>query len=112
MIVRSGQPFTLHDLFRFSLTTIQRRVSRSRGPRLDRRRRAFAPPRIWSLLSELAARSAVLLHDRSEPFYRFCPSCGEDTMHEGFDELGVGWYAQISRCQRCGRQGMRVCSLV
>jgi hypothetical protein len=112
MIVRSGQPFTLHDLFRFSLTTIQRRVSRYCRPRLNRGRRALTPRGVWSLVSDLASRSAVLLHDRSEPFCRFCPSCGEDTAHEGFDELGVGWYAQISRCQRCGRQGMRVCSLV
>jgi len=62
-------------------------------------------------LSDLAGRSAVHLRDRPERFRRFCPDCREDTAHEGFDELGVGWYAQISHCQRCGRQGMRVWSL-
>jgi hypothetical protein len=26
----------------------------------------------------------------------------------GFDEFGVGWYAQIYHCRYCGRQGMRI----
>jgi hypothetical protein len=72
----------------------------------------FAALGVWSLVSDLAGRSAVRQRDRRERFHRFCPECREDTAHEGFDELGVGWYAQISHCQRCGRQGMRVWSLV
>jgi hypothetical protein len=48
------------------------------------------------------------LHDRPERFRRFCRDCGEDTPHEGFDEFGAGWYAQICRCRYCGEQGMKV----
>ena len=96
MIVRSGQPFTLRDLFdRFSLISIQRRVDRYCRPRLNRRRHTFAVLGVWSLVSDLAGRSAVHLRDPPERFRRFCPDCREDTAHEGFDELGVGWYAQI-----------------
>jgi len=113
MIVRSGQPFTLRDLFdRFGLISIQRRVGRYCRPRLNRRRHTFAALGVWSLVSDLVGRSAVHLRDCPERFRRFCPDCREETAHEGFDELGVGWYAQISHCQRCGRQGMRVWSLV
>lgn len=113
MIVRSGRPFMLHDLFdRFGLISIQRRVGRYCRPRLNPRRHTFAALGVWSLVSDLAGRSAVRQRDRRERFHRFCPECREDTAHEGSDELGVGWYAQISNCQRCGRQGMRVWSLV
>ena len=41
----------------------------------------------------------------------FGPDCGEETAHEGFDELGPGWYAQICRCRLCGRQDMKVWAL-
>ena len=51
------------------------------------------------------------LYDGPEQFRRFCPDCQEDTAHKGFDELGLGWYAQISHCRQRGRQGMRVWSL-
>jgi hypothetical protein len=113
MIVRSGHPFTLRDLFdRFGLISIQRRVGRYCRPRLNPWRHTFAALGVWSLVPDLAGRSAVRQRDRRERFHRFCPECREDTAHEGFDELGVGWYAQISHCQRCGRQGMRVWSLV
>ena len=70
--------------------------------------RMFAVLGDWSSLSAPAGRSDVLLCDRPERFRRFCPDCAEDTAHEGFDELGIGWYAQICRCPHCGRQGMRV----
>lgn len=65
----------------------------------------------WTSVSNFAPRSELLSHDRPERFYRFCTNCGDDTSHDGYDELGIGWYAQISHCRRCGRQGMRVWSL-
>ena len=50
MIVRSGQPFTLRDLFnRFGLISIQRRVDRYCRSRLNRRRHTFAVLGVWSL---------------------------------------------------------------
>lgn len=86
MIVRSGQPFTLRDFFdRFCV--------------------------LRSLVSDIAGCSAVDLRDRPDRFSPFCPDCGEHTAHDRFDELGVGWYAQIFHCQRCGRQRIRVWSL-
>jgi hypothetical protein len=48
------------------------------------------------------------LRDRPERFRRFCRDCGEDTPHDGFDEFGVGWYAQICRCRYCRGEGTRV----
>ena len=48
------------------------------------------------------------VHDRPERFRRFCRDCGEDIPHDGFDEFGAGWYAQICRCRYCGEQGMKV----
>ena len=61
----------------------------------------------WSAASTLFC-SELLSRDRPERFLHFCRACGEETPHEGFDELGAGWYAQICLCQRCGRQGMTV----
>ena len=96
MIVRSGQPFTLRNLFdRFGLISTQRRVGRYCWPRLNRRRHTFAALGVWSLVSDLAGRSAVHLRDCPERFRRFCPDCREETAHEGFDELGVGWCTDI-----------------
>ena len=112
MIVYSGQPFTFRDLFdRFGLTSIKRRLSRYCWLRLNGWLHTLEALEVWSLMSDLAGRSAVHLCDPPERFRRFCPECKEETAHERFDELGVGWYAQISDCQRCGRQGMRVWSL-
>ena len=54
----------------------------------------------------------ILSRDQPERFPHFCQFCGGDTPHEGFDELGPGWYAQICRCRYCGGQGMRVWPLV
>jgi len=112
MMVRSGQPVTLRDIFdRFGLLSTQRRVRRYCRPHLNRRKHLFAALGVWSFLSELAERNEVVLSDQPEQFRRFCPDCGNDTAHERFDELGLGWYAQISHCRQCGRQGMKVWSL-
>ena len=101
MIARSVLPFTLRNFFERS------RLASVLGYRLNHWRRRFAAFGD----RDRTGRSEILLRDPPERFRRFCPDCGEDTAHEGFDELGVGWYAQISHCQRCGRQGMRVWSL-
>jgi hypothetical protein len=113
MIVRAGQPFTLRGVFdRFGVASIQRRVRDYCRPRLrSRTYDFFGTFGVWSLLADLAGRSEFLSLDRSEQFRRFCRDCREDTAHEGFDELGLGWYVQISRCRHCGRQGMKVWSL-
>jgi hypothetical protein len=112
MIVRSGQPVTLRDIFdRFGLVAIQRRVRRYCWPYLKRRKHTLATLEVWSFLWDLAGPTEVLLYDGPEQFRRFCPDCKEDTAHECFDELGLGWYAQISHCRQCGGQGMRVWSL-
>ena len=109
MIVRSGQPVTLRDIFdRFGLVSIQRRVRRYCRPYLKHRKHTFATLGVWSFLSDLAGRNEVLLYDGPEQSRRFCPDCKEDTAHERFDELGLGWCAQISHCRQCGRQGIRV----
>jgi len=44
----------------------------------------------------------------AERVRRFCDDCEKETPHEAFDELGLGWYAQIWRCRHCGRQAIRV----
>src|SRR5215469_5110989 len=72
MIVRSGQPVTLRDIFdRFGLVSIQRRVRRYCRPYLKRRMHTFATLGVWSFLSDLAGRNEVLLSDRPEQFRRF-----------------------------------------
>ena len=38
----------------------------------------------------------------------FCRSCEAETPHDGFDDNGFGWYAQMSRCRRCGRESVEV----
>ena len=62
----------------------------------------------WWTTSYLAWRREILPNNHGERFYRFCRDCGEDTLHEGSDEFGLGWYAQIYRCRCCGLQGLRV----
>jgi hypothetical protein len=112
MIVRSSQPVTLRDIFdRFGLASIQRSVRRYCRPYLKRLTHTFATRGVWSFLSDLAGQNEVLLYDGPELFRRFCLDCKGDTAHERFDELGLGWYAQISHCRQCGRQSMRVWSL-
>src|SRR5215469_11050333 len=82
MIVRSGQPVTLRDIFdRFGLISIQRRVRRYCRPYLKRQKHTFATLGVWSFLSDLAGRNEVLLYDGPEQSRRFCEDCREDTAH-------------------------------
>jgi len=107
MIVRSAASFTLRNILdRVGCSSIPQ--PHYRGIRLNLWQRVFAAIGAWSSVSALAWRSEILLRAQPERFRHFCPECRENTPHEGFDELGAGWYAQISRCERCGRQGMRV----
>jgi hypothetical protein len=109
MIARSALPFTLRNLLdRVGLASTQQRIGPTRGIRFSRWQRIIAGLGDWSAVSNLAWRSETLLRDRPERFRRFCRDCGEDTLHEGFDEFGAGWYAQIWCCRCCGEQGMRV----
>jgi len=106
MIARSALPFTLRNfLDRGGLASLL-------GSCLRRWKHRLAALGDWSSLADLAAeRHEILLRDRSERFRRFCRDCEEDTVHEGFDELGPGWYAQVCRCRHCGRQDMKVWAL-
>ena len=107
MFARSAPSFTLRNILdRVGSFSIQRLCYR--GIRLDRWQRIFAALGACSSVSALAWRSEILLREQPESFRHFCLECRENTLHEGFDELGAGWYAQISRCECCGRQGMRV----
>jgi hypothetical protein len=108
MIARSALPFTLRNILdRAGLAPAQPRVGRAGGMRLNRWQRILTTLGDRSAASHPAWRSEIL-HDRPERLRRFCPDCREDTAHEGFDEFGAGWYAQICRCRHCGRQGMTV----
>jgi|SRR6516225_1442755 len=109
MIARATLPFTLrHFLDRVGLALTPQRRRPASGIRLNRLHALFAARGDWSSGSDVARRDAALSGDRPERFRRFCRDCGEDTAHEGFDEFGAGWYAQICLCRRCGRQGMKV----
>jgi hypothetical protein len=105
MIARSALPFNLRNLFdRAGLASLL-------GFYLSRWKHRFAVLRDWSSLADLAERHEIVVRDRTERFRRFCRDCEEDTVHEGFDELGPGWYAQVCRCRHCGRQDMKVWAL-
>ena len=109
MIARATLPFTLrHILDRVGLASMQQRSGPVGALRLNRLQAFFAALGGWSSGSDLARRGATLSDHRPERFRRFCRDCGEDTAHEGFDECGAGWYAQICRCRPCGRRGMKV----
>ena len=98
MIARSALPFTLRNIFgRVGLPPTRRRGGRAGSIRFNLWQRLLAALGVWSAESHLAWRSEILLHDAPGRFRRFCPDCQEDTGHEGFDEFGAGWYAQISR---------------
>ena len=112
MIALSVLPLTLRSLLdRGGLAAALRRIGRDGGTRFSHWKRRLVVVGDWSSGSDLARRSATLYGDRPERLRRFCPDCGEDTAHEGFDELGPGWYAQICRCRLCGRQDMKVWAL-
>ena len=76
--------------------------------RRHRWQRVIAALEDWWTTSYLAWRSEIAPGDYGERLRRFCRDCGEETPHQCFDEFGVGWYAQIFRCQYCGDQGMRI----
>jgi hypothetical protein len=102
MIARSVVPFTFRNFLE------RGRLASMLGFRLGRWKQRLTALGDWSPVPDLAGRSEILLRDRAERFRRFCHDCEEDTAHDGFDELGPGWYAQICRCRRCGRQDMKV----
>ena len=109
MIARSAPSFTLRNILdRVGFSPTRQIGFRGRGIHLHLWQRIFAGISAWSSVSALAWRSEILLREQPEKFRHFCLECRENTPHEGFDELGAGWYAQISRCECCGRQGMRV----
>jgi hypothetical protein len=109
MIARAALPFNIrHILDRAGLSSLGRRSGPASRLHLNRFQGLFAALGDWCSGSDLARRGATLSSDRPERFHRFCRDCGEDTAHEGYDEFGAGWYAQICRCRRCGRQGMKV----
>jgi hypothetical protein len=109
MIARAALPFTLRQILdRVGLGSMPPRNGPVGGVRLNRLQGLFAALGDWSSRSDLARRDTALSGDRPERFRRFCRDCGDDTAHEGFDEFGAGWYAQICLCRRCGRQGMKV----
>ena len=70
--------------------------------------RVIATLEDWWTTSYLAWRSEIPSGVYTERVRRFCRDCDDDTPHDGFDEFGVGWYAQIYRCRYCGGQGMRI----
>jgi hypothetical protein len=109
MIARSALPFSLrHILDRAGLASMRQHRGSAGGLRLNRLRSLFAALGDCKSVPDLTWRSDTLSGDRPERFRRFCPDCREDTAHEGFDEIGPGWYAQICCCRHCGRQGMSV----
>jgi hypothetical protein len=112
MIARSVLPLNLRSLLdRGRVAAMLRRIGRDGGFRLSHWKRRFAALGAWPSVSNHAGPSEILLRDPPERFRRYCRDCGEDTPHEGFDELGPGWYAQICRCRHCGRQDMKVWAL-
>jgi hypothetical protein len=90
------------------LATGLRPASRGGGIPLRPWQRMVAPFGDWSSVSERAWRGETPSDDRTDRFRSFCHDCEEDTPHEAFDEFGPGWYAQICRCWRCGKEGIRI----
>ena len=109
MIARSARPFTLGNILdRVGLGSTRQSIDVGRAVLISRLQRFIAALEDWPAVSNLTWRREIQLHDRPERFRRFCRDCGEETPHEGFDEFGAGWYAQICRCRYCGGQGMKV----
>ena len=103
MIARSALPFTLRSIIdRFGLGAATQ--CRGRGSSWQRMIVAFEE---WWIKSYFAWRRFRRPSTRSGSA-DFAADCSEDTPHEGFDEFGVGWYAQIYHCRYCGEQGMRI----
>ena len=112
MLARSALPFSLRTfLNRDAVAAMLGRIGRDGALWLADWKSRVAALGVWSSVPDFAQRREVFLHERTERFRRFCHDCAEETPHEGFDELGAGWYAQICRCRLCGRQGMRVWAL-
>jgi hypothetical protein len=112
MIARLTQPINFRGIFdRVALLAFQFVSVRSRWASLGSCRRLFEHLRVSLRLSDAVECGRVLLREQSDQFRLFCPDCREETVHQGFDELGFGWYAQIARCRECGRQHMRVWAL-
>ena len=104
MIARSAIPFAARSI----LTRVGLIPAIQRNGRRCGWQRTVAAFENWWTASYLAWRREILPANQSERFRRFCRDCGEDTPHEGSDEFGVGWYAQIHRCRHCGGEGMRI----
>ena len=103
MIARS-LPFSFRNIFdRVRVAPTKQRRGRGRGWQ-----HAIAAFEDWWTASYLAWRREILPGNHGERFHRFCRDCCEDTPHEGSDEFGIGWYAQIYCCRYCGAQGMRI----
>jgi hypothetical protein len=85
-----------------------RRAGCDGGKGLSRWQQMFAACGEWSSVLDLACHGEARPRHRTERFRHFCRDCEEETAHEEFDEFGPGWYAQICRCRRCGREGMRI----
>ncbi len=109
MIARSALPFSARSILeRICQPAIAARLHhyarREEHPLAATLRRAG----VWPSVLDRACCSEARSHNQTERFYRYCRDCEQDTAHEQFDELGLGWYAQICRCRRCGREGMSV----
>ena len=102
-------PFTLRNVLdRVGLASPQKRSGFIRRLSISRWQRIVAAIADWSAGVSLAGPSETLLRDPPERFRRFCRECVEETLLEGFDEFGAGWYAQICRCRYCGEKTIRV----
>jgi hypothetical protein len=109
MIAHLAPTFTLRSILnRVGVASMQPAFYREGGSRGNLWQRVFTALGDWSSLSVLAWRGEILLLDQPERSRRFCRDCAENTAHEGSDELGAGWYAQICRCRQCGRENMTV----
>src|SRR5262249_56579772 len=108
MIARPGLSITLRDILdRVGLVSPHRRTWLTRRLFFNHWQRMFAALADWSAVSNLSRSNEILVRDRPERFFHFCRVCGEDTPHEGLDEFGAGWYAQICCCRYCGGQCIR-----
>jgi hypothetical protein len=110
MIVRSTQSVSLRSIF-YRIGPTWFLLDHYYRSTLNWRQQISRAPQVSLSSSDLASCAEVLLDDRSDRFRRFCPDCRDEPVHESFDELGLGWYAQVARCRRCGRQGMKVWAL-